>query len=185
LAKIEMTSEQERELKSKGFVAKPAIDIVSNRRNYWDPRKDEEGNVMGWTLPLPGDTARMNFYLRKGFKLEDPDGNLGPPPGFFRRNIEPMLVPTKAKAHEVGTGEGEIGTINVPIYETSTEEDVRTRGLEAIKKFLTCPICQKEFPDADKLVHHMTYHRSAQAKSKARKPKRGGARIAPRKKEET
>ena len=156
MAKIEMTSEQERELKSKGFVAKPAIDIVSNRRNYWDPRKDEEGNVMGWTLPLPGDTARMNFYLRKGFKLEDPDGNLGPPPGFFRRNLTPMLAPMKAKAHEVGVGSGEI-----------------VQKSEGVTPILRCPICQKDFPDADTLVHHMIYHRSKAKKVKAKKSKRG------------
>lgn len=168
MAKIDVTPEQERELKSKGFVAKPAIDIVSNRRNYWDPRKDEKDNVMGWTRPLPGDTARMNFYLRKGFKLEDPDGNIAPPPGYFRRNLIPMLAPTKAKAHEVGVGSGKI----------VQKSDGVTPGLR-------CPICQREFPDADTLVHHMTYHRSAKAKSKARKPKRGGARIALRKKEET
>jgi hypothetical protein len=156
LAKIEMTPEQKRELASKGFVAKPAIDIVSNRRFYWDPRKDEKGKVMGWTRPLPGDTARMNFYLRKGFKLEDPDGNIGPPPGYFRRNLTPMLAPTKVKTHEVGTGKGEIG-----------------QKSEGVTPGLQCPICQKEFPDADTLVHHMSYHRSAKAKSKARRPKRG------------
>lgn len=156
MAKIDVTPEQERELKSKGFVAKPVTDVVSNRRSYWDPRKDEGDNVMGWTLPLPGDTARMNFYLRKGFKLEDPDGNLGPPPGYFRRNLTPMLAPMKAKAHEVGVGSGEI-----------------VQKSDGITPILRCPICQKDFPDADTLVHHMIYHRSAKSKSKGRKPKRG------------
>ena len=154
MAKIEMTPDQEKELRSKGFVAKPAIDIVSNRRYYWDPRKDEKGNVMGWTRPLPGDTVRMNFYLRNGFKLEDPDGIVGPPPGFFRRNLTPMLAPTKAL--EVGVGKGEIGQKN----NEETQE-------------IKCPLCPKTFPDADTFVHHMTYHRSAKAKSKARRPKRG------------
>ena len=39
---------------------------------------------------------------------------------------------------------------------------------------LECPICHRDFPDTDTLVHHMTYHRSAKAKSKAGKPKRKG-----------
>lgn len=159
MAKIEVTPEQERELKSKGYAVKPAIDIVSNRRSYWDPRKDEKGNVMGWTRPLPGDTARMNFYLRKGFKLEDPDGNVGPPLGYFRSRTPAMSIPD-----EVGTGKGEIGQ--------------KSKG---ITPELRCPICQKDFPDADTLVHHMSYHRSARAKAKARKTKRGRARIAQRK----
>jgi hypothetical protein len=154
LAKIDVTPEQERELKSKGYAVKPVTDVVSNRRSYWDPRKDEEGNVMGWTLPLPGDTARMNFYLRKGFKLEDPEGNLGPPPGYFRRNLTPMLAPTKAP--EVGVGSGEIVQ--------------KSAGTTPI---LRCPICQKDFPDTDTLVHHMIYHRSRAKKVKAKKSKRG------------
>jgi hypothetical protein len=151
-----MTPEQERELKSKGYAVKPVTDVVSNRRFYWDPRLDEKGNVMGWTRPLPGDTARMNFYLRRGFKLEDPDGNLGPPPGFFRRNLTPMLVPAKAKTLEVGVGSGEIG-----------------QKSDGVIPGLRCPICQKEFPDADTLVHHMIYHRSKAKKVKAKKSKRG------------
>jgi hypothetical protein len=155
LAKIEVTPEQKKELDSKGFVAKPAVDIVSNRRSYWDPRKDEKGNVFGWTHPLPGDTVRMNFYLRKGFKLEDPEGHIAPPPGYFNRRMP--AIPSPAKAHEVGTGKGEIGQKG----ETT---------------MLQCPICQKEFPDADTLVHHMTYHRSKGAKKKAKKTKRAKLR---------
>ena len=65
-----------------------------------------------------------------------------------------MAVPVKAP--EVGVGSGEIG-------QKSSEA---TQGLR-------CPICHRDFPDADTLVHHMTYHRSAKAKSKARRPKRG------------
>jgi len=164
LAKIELTPTQEAELKSKGMLAKPVTDVVSNRRCYWDPRKDEAGNVMGWTRPLPGDTVRMTFYLNKGFKLEDPDGNIAPPPGYFQRRITPISTPKKVT--QVGAGEGQVGQKKV-------------EGPSAFK----CPICQKDFPGPDALVHHMTYHRSAKAKAKARKPKRGGARIAPRKSE--
>lgn len=154
MAKIEMTPEQKRELASKGFVVKPTTDVVSNRRYYWDPRKDEKGNTMGWTRPLPGDSVRMNFYMRKGFKLEDPEGNLAPPPGHFRQRIQPMASPTKP--HEVGIGKGEIGQ----------KSNEAAQGLQ-------CPICQKDFPDTDTLVHHMIYHRSKAKKVKAKKSKRG------------
>ena len=162
MAKIEVTPAQEKELNSRGFAIKPAVDVVSNRRCYWDPHKDEKGNVMGWTRPLPGDALRMNFYMRNGFKLEDPDGNLAPPPGYFRRSIQPMATPKKAP--EVGVGSGEIG-------QKSSEA---TQGLR-------CPICHRDFPDADTLVHHMFYHRSKANKVKAQKSKRGRARIAQRK----
>lgn len=154
MAKIEVTPEQERELKGKGYAIKPAVDVVSNRRHYWDPRKDEGGNVMGWTSPLPGDALRMNFYMRKGFRLEDPDGNMAPPPGYFRRAIQPMAVP--AKPVEVGVGSGEIG-----------------QKADEVAHGLRCPICQKDFPDTDTLVHHVIYHRSKAKKVKAKKSKRG------------
>ena len=156
MATIEVTPEQKRELASKGYAVKPVYDVVSNRRSYWDPRKDEKGRVFGWTRPLPGDSARMNFYMRKGFRLEDPDGNMGPPPGYFRaRSIEATKVPS-TKPKEVGTGSGEI------VAKGNGETPA-----------LRCPICQRDFPDTDTLVHHMIYHRSTKAKKNGRKLKRG------------
>jgi len=150
LAKIEVTSEQERELKSRGFVVKPVTDEVSNRRHYWDPHKDEKGNVMGWTRPLPGDAVRMNFYMRQGFRLEDPDGNVAPPPGHFLRRTPPILTPREVR--EVGVGSGEVGQ----------------KQILGTAPVLQCPICQKDFPDTDTFVHHMIYHRSRKAKVKAK-----------------
>ena len=40
--------------------------VVQHRRSYWDPKSN------GWTLPLPADSLRLPYYLRKGFMLEKP-----------------------------------------------------------------------------------------------------------------
>ena len=155
MAKIEVTKEQERVLQSKGYVVKPVTDVVYNRRSFWDPHKDESGQVMGWTRPLPADGLRMNRYLAKGFLLQDPDGNFAPPPGHFRRDKGIASPGVKA----VTTG----------------GQDVGEKG-EEITKTLQCPICQKDFPDNDSLIHHMIYHRSKVKKVKAKKSKRGKSR---------
>ena len=148
---IELTPKEAQELKSKGMLARQATDVRTNRRCYWDPHLDEKGKVMGWTRPLPGDSLRMTFYLRHGFMLQDPDGNTAPPPGYFLRRTPPTPTPR----------------------EVTPEVGKESQGLQ-------CPICGRSFLDADTLVHHMTYHRSAKAKAKARKPKRGRALIARR-----
>lgn len=144
MATIEVNEQQKSELKSRGFVIKDAVDVVSNRRHFWDPRLDESGQVMGWTRPLPADPLRMNTYLARGFMLQDPQGRMAPPRGYFMRSTPPIASPHETKAVVVEN-----------VYERK------------------CPICGKVFPDNDSLITHMIHHRSGEAKKKAsKKPKR-------------
>ncbi len=149
MPEIKVTPQQEKELKSKGYAIKPAYDEVSNRRYYWDPRKDENGNAMGWTRPLPGDTLRMNYYLRKGLKLEDPEGNTAPPPGYFRRRTPAMPVPQDTE------GLAEVSVTHDEVPPQNKKDAV-----------LRCPLCEKEFPDSETLLKHMRRHESRKNKSK-------------------
>ncbi len=71
------------------FVTDKGVKVVRNYRSYYDPRKDEKGNVMGWTQPMPSDPLRMLRYLRKGFLLQDPEGHMSPPKPM---RIDPRLL---------------------------------------------------------------------------------------------
>ena len=44
------------------------------RRIFWKPIKDEKGQVIDWieTKPLPADPYSIIYYMRKGFKIENP-----------------------------------------------------------------------------------------------------------------
>jgi hypothetical protein len=139
MPQINLTPEQKKDLESKGFAVKEAYDEISNRRSYRDPHKDEEGNVMGWTLPLPGDSLRMNYYLQKGFELKDPDGNTAPPPGYFRRRM-PIIPTPKAN-----------GQVNKSV----THDEVPPKK----DSVLRCPLCGQEFPDSETLIKHMLRHK--------------------------
>lgn len=154
MAKIEVTPDQERELKKTGYVVKPVYDAVNVRRHFWDPHKDEKGNVMGWTRPLPADARRLNNYLRYGFRLQDPEGNMAPPPGYFRKRMAAMPSPGIAQASNVSSGE----IVKKPVK-------------EGVPGAFECGICHQWFPDTDSLIHHMIYHRSAKAKAEAKKEK--------------
>ena len=136
----------------KGFGASENVPIRTNRRHYWDPRKDESGNVMGWTTPLPGDPLRFTLYLRNGFMPTDPEGHTAPPSEFFRR-----FRPTAASKV--------INTQPVAVIEV------------AGNGHLTCPICQQGFEDKAELITHITRHKSKprpmKAKKRGKKKKRG------------
>ena len=151
MAKIEVTEEQKKILRGKGYVVKAPYDHSYNRRSFWDPHEDEKGNVMGWTRPLPADTLRMNRYLAKGFLLQDPQGHTSPPPGHFGR-AKPMVSPGR-----------------------KTVSGKKVVDAPHTAQGLPCPFCEQVFPDKDSLINHMIYHRSTKAKKSAKKSKRGGA----------
>ena len=63
---ITLTPQQRLELEGKGFTVEMMQNVVQHRRSYWDPKSN------GWTLPLPADSLRLPYYLRKGFMLDKP-----------------------------------------------------------------------------------------------------------------
>ena len=56
----------------------PTVNRRRERRIYYRPHYDKQGRMIGYfpTLPLPADAWHINYYSRKGFKLEMPRGEL-------------------------------------------------------------------------------------------------------------
>jgi len=94
-------------------------------------------------------------YLRKGFRLQGPDGSLGPP-------VDNRAVAAQKAAQAMVTPEVPPAPI---VEEPKTEQSIgaKKRGI------LTCPVCGREEQGYSKLMAHMAKH-----ETKAQKKKRKG-----------
>ena len=70
----ELTRLQKGELESQGYTMTELRGLESNKKQYWNPKTGS------WTEPLPGDRARMSYYLRKGLLLDKPQEKTPEPP---------------------------------------------------------------------------------------------------------